>query len=476
MSNWVFQISEPGKSPKSIDVAEGITFGRNPSSRCVLEDGKVSGNHAAIEMVEGKLAIVDVGSTNKTKIAGGAELGKGESEILRVGLKLHIGDTEIEVVNPEQFEGTLICADGDDDVDVGETVTPEDVKRLEAAEMAKAAETAAAAKKAAEAEAAEEKKAVEEKAAADKKAAEAKAAEAKAAEAKAAEAKAAENKVATDAKAAKVKIEKDKQSADAKVAEEKKAADAKPAESKPAPAKESLSPQVSAEESASVEAALSSNRTLGPGDSGMQGLVVTAFLEAARPRLVLDSPDLRRIVEMTTPEFKIGRQRDKDRPNPNLQLGIPHERVSGEHARITTDGEYFWIEDLKSLNRTFVNEEPLAPHAPKRLKSDVEISFGPVSALFVASKDGASSDNLGRVYTLAADLVVRDGKVGKSQLEEARKEQREIAIEGSEHHIGEVLIKRGIINVKDWIQYVERARLQVGMGGGKTTGSKLGLP
>ncbi|MFT5289352.1 MAG: hypothetical protein ACI82F_001414, partial [Planctomycetota bacterium] len=41
---------------------------------------------------------------------------------------------------------------------------------------------------------------------------------------------------------------------------------------------------------------------------------------------------------------------------------------------------------------------------------------------------------------------------------------------------GEVLIKRGIINVKDWIQYVERARLQVGMGGGKTTGSKLGLP
>ena len=38
-----------------------------------------------------------------------------------------------------------------------------------------------------------------------------------------------------------------------------------------------------------------------------------------------------------------------------LQVAVPADGVSRQHAKITWDGVSYWIEDLKSTNGTFVN-------------------------------------------------------------------------------------------------------------------------
>lgn len=58
------------------------------------------------------------------------------------------------------------------------------------------------------------------------------------------------------------------------------------------------------------------------------------------------------------------------------QIVIPHHAVSRKHAQITrgTDGKYF-IEDLKSRNKTFVNSKEVAPPVRQPLKPDDRIKI-----------------------------------------------------------------------------------------------------
>ena len=56
--------------------------------------------------------------------------------------------------------------------------------------------------------------------------------------------------------------------------------------------------------------------------------------------------------------------------------------VSRKHARIYTQGGQFYIEDLQSVNFTFVNQEKVLPGQPQRLKSGDEIRLGRVKLTF----------------------------------------------------------------------------------------------
>ncbi len=93
------RILSPQKPVVSVPLVEGLTFGRHPDNRIVLDDSKVSGFHAAVvKAAAGELALVDLGSLNKSRVEGGRTLEKDESELLRPGVRIFLGKTEIQVV------------------------------------------------------------------------------------------------------------------------------------------------------------------------------------------------------------------------------------------------------------------------------------------------------------------------------------------------------------------------------------------
>jgi uncharacterized protein YegL len=52
-------------------------------------------------------------------------------------------------------------------------------------------------------------------------------------------------------------------------------------------------------------------------------------------------------------------------------------RMTHEHARITASGNQFFIEDLDTLNHTFMAGEQLTPRQPTRLSNPARVRFGP---------------------------------------------------------------------------------------------------
>ena len=69
--------------------------------------------------------------------------------------------------------------------------------------------------------------------------------------------------------------------------------------------------------------------------------------------------------ELTRPEIVIGR-------DPNVDLTIPSPAISRRHARLTRQGEGYFLEDLGSSNGTFLNDERLSG---QRLLKNEEMKF-----------------------------------------------------------------------------------------------------
>ena len=79
------------------------------------------------------------------------------------------------------------------------------------------------------------------------------------------------------------------------------------------------------------------------------------------PKLIFDEgPDSGKEIELSLDEFYIGR-------DPMVDLAIPSPAVSRRHARLFQQGERFFIEDLGSSNKTYVNDELL--DSPRELQS-----------------------------------------------------------------------------------------------------------
>jgi pSer/pThr/pTyr-binding forkhead associated (FHA) protein len=73
---------------------------------------------------------------------------------------------------------------------------------------------------------------------------------------------------------------------------------------------------------------------------------------------------------------KIGR-------NPDNDFVISRDTVSGFHAMIEYRDDFFYLEDQRSTNKTYLNGDEIGPHAPKRLKSGDEIRFDIYKFLFI---------------------------------------------------------------------------------------------
>jgi hypothetical protein len=94
----------------------------------------------------------------------------------------------------------------------------------------------------------------------------------------------------------------------------------------------------------------------------------------------LTIPDSGRDVEVSlTKEVNIGRLDPASACFPEVDLTSDEglERgVSRRHAKITRRGDEVFIEDLGSINGTFLNRKKLTPYLPQALKSGDELQLG----------------------------------------------------------------------------------------------------
>jgi len=96
--------------------------------------------------------------------------------------------------------------------------------------------------------------------------------------------------------------------------------------------------------------------------------------------LKLTIPDSGRDVEMPlTKEVNIGRLDPASASFPDVDLtsdGGLERGVSRRHAKITRRGSEVFIEDLGSINGTFLNRKKLTPYLPQALKNGDELQLG----------------------------------------------------------------------------------------------------
>ena len=96
--------------------------------------------------------------------------------------------------------------------------------------------------------------------------------------------------------------------------------------------------------------------------------------------LKLSIPDSGRDVELPlTKEVNIERLDPASASFPDIDLtsdGGLEKGVSRRHAKITRRGSEVFIEDLGSINGTFLNRQKLTPYLPQALKSGDELQLG----------------------------------------------------------------------------------------------------
>ena len=81
---------------------------------------------------------------------------------------------------------------------------------------------------------------------------------------------------------------------------------------------------------------------------------------------IVEGPGAGRQVQLSGP-IEVGRDPDAD-------LHVEDDLVSRRHVRVTPDGDGAIVEDLNSLNGTFVNDDEI--HVPTRVKPGEDILIG----------------------------------------------------------------------------------------------------
>ena len=114
VSEWVLEIHRPGKEPVIVQAKDGLTMGRHPDNDVVIEDARASAHHAEIRAQGDSFVLVDLGSTNKTKIkpnmtttpASFASMNQNdgtERRIAKNGRKYHSGTISSGVLRKSAF-------------------------------------------------------------------------------------------------------------------------------------------------------------------------------------------------------------------------------------------------------------------------------------------------------------------------------------------------------------------------------------
>jgi limonene-1,2-epoxide hydrolase len=105
----------------------------------------------------------------------------------------------------------------------------------------------------------------------------------------------------------------------------------------------------------------------------------------------LQGPHGQTSLESSPNPYTIGRA-------PDNQLVVNDAKASSHHVQIRPQGQSYEIIDLASSNGTFVNEQQLAPHAPRLLTSNDRIRIGDTTFMFEAAVEPAQSTLEATVY------------------------------------------------------------------------------
>jgi len=105
----------------------------------------------------------------------------------------------------------------------------------------------------------------------------------------------------------------------------------------------------------------------------------------AAPRLVVQPSNTVLQFPANKNQFIVGREDPISSHFPDIELGAyggDEGGVSRQHVRIKRQGEQFLIEDLESVNYTFVNKQKLEPGSSRPLQDGDEVRFGRVVTIF----------------------------------------------------------------------------------------------
>jgi pSer/pThr/pTyr-binding forkhead associated (FHA) protein len=415
-------VYEPGQaSPRRVPVEPGLTLGRHPQCGLVLADGTVSGRHARVGGQPSALVIEDLGGTNPTHVNGTA-LQQGQSVPIRAGSTLMMGQTRIDVVAESSAAdtangggaATLVGGSGEATVVGGDATV--------AAGGGLAPPPPSAAK--------------------------------------------------PPPPPPPRATPPPPLDGDATMAAGTppppppppppvQQAPAPPTPPAPRPQPQPIAHEVAPEAIPAAAVPAGEIPGGGAGDGGMatlvygddtnfdpndphQVLALQASLSVARPRLVFASEADRRIVDIGSASFVVGRSSE-------VACTVAHPGVSSKHARILFKKDRFFLEDLGGRNKTFLNKKQLAKGAAEELAPESHVSFGPVDALFVVDTDPEGHRIAADKYRFALDVLVAEGLVQPSQRSTA-----EAQAKAENRHVGEVLLKSEVISIKQWKDAFER--------------------
>jgi pSer/pThr/pTyr-binding forkhead associated (FHA) protein len=179
-------------------------------------------------------------------------------------------------------------------------------------------------------------------------------------------------------------------------------------------------------------------KTVAIGGGAMQSMLVNlARFKAAQPQLVVAAEHDRRVVPIDEMEVVVGRD-----PK-SAKIAIPHQSVSGQHAKIRFENGRFLVEDLKSSNGTFVDGNPVAVATP--IQGEQALTFGTVDCLFVAKGAESGSAQQDTHAEALCDHAVRLGKATQQQAKDVLAEHRKAGTS-----LGRLFVERGIMGPKEW--------------------------
>jgi pSer/pThr/pTyr-binding forkhead associated (FHA) protein len=96
--------------------------------------------------------------------------------------------------------------------------------------------------------------------------------------------------------------------------------------------------------------------------------------------------------------------------NSNNEIPIPVETVSSFHATIEYKDGFFYLEDQRSTNKTFLNGAGIKPSTPVKLKSGDEITFHVYKFIFILPDLIPAGETVmdfgGKARALAPDVTV----------------------------------------------------------------------
>src|SRR4051794_37169203 len=98
-------------------------------------------------------------------------------------------------------------------------------------------------------------------------------------------------------------------------------------------------------------------------------------------KLIIESANMRRIIQLDHVPFTLGRGADRD-------LTMSHPQVSREHAAIDRDAEGYFLVDSGSRHGTFANGMNVTNH---RLRSGDRITLGTSQDVLIFEDTGEDS-------------------------------------------------------------------------------------